>query len=510
MMAVLERLKRFAAQARAILARDGDVADFNFYCSACEQRVARFNFTSELACRGVEELKSDATQGFALRLVMRGDGPQVAEASVCGDLSLEEVAKALKRAKQTTVCDRYFPGLPAPPPLRRPSARPEPELLRLSDAALAEAAWRTVEGALVEAARAEQTSGKALGLVLGGDISVGREEMALCSSRFEGVRADQDARFTASVAALVEEADGKGTAGAAGRSAGQLCRVVPGLGRAALRRALALGRGVRPAPGKYRLLLGPQPVAEILHHVVVPSLTAESFYAASSAYQGRFGLRVMDRQLSLADEPAARFGAIRRLVTCEGFRAGRTELVRDGRLLGLLASFQDGARLWADEQRREKLGRGADRLDGLVPNGGYRNGEAGLRRFDAGIGSAGTNIVMSARAGAVPERLARAVRQGLYVGRIWYTYPINGQRAGDFTCTITGDSWLIEKGRAGAPVAPNCLRINASAVELFAAVVAAGNRRHPALVWGAPQVYYVPELVVEGVALSAVEQPAAP
>ena len=40
---------------------------------------------------------------------------------------------------------------------------------------------------------------------------------------------------------------------------------------------------------------------------------------------------------------------------------------------------------------------------------------------------------------ARPE-LIRKVRNGIYVGRVWYTYPINGQRAGDFTCTVSGDS----------------------------------------------------------------------
>jgi PmbA protein len=37
------------------------------------------------------------------------------------------------------------------------------------------------------------------------------------------------------------------------------------------------------------------------------------------------------------------------------------------------------------------------------------------------------------------EELLRRVGNGPYIGRIWYTYPINGARAGDFTCTVTAD-----------------------------------------------------------------------
>src|SRR2546423_11724233 len=50
------------------------------------------------------------------------------------------------------------------------------------------------------------------------------------------------------------------------------------------------------------------------------------------------------------------------------------------------------------------------------------------------------------RSGADPvalEELLQTVRDGLYIGRIWYTYPINGLRAGDFTCTVVADSYII-------------------------------------------------------------------
>ena len=79
-----------------------------------------------------------------------------------------------------------------------------------------------------------------------------------------------------------------------------------------------------------------------------------------------------------------------------------------------------------------------------------------MRRFDANPGSSATNVVMRARGGKSERELIRAVGEGIYVGRVWYTYPINGQRAGDFTCTVSGDSYLIRNGVLAAPLAPNC------------------------------------------------------
>ena len=70
-------------------------------------------------------------------------------------------------------------------------------------------------------------------------------------------------------------------------------------GRDAVTRALALGGGERPPGGTYRVVFGPQPVAEILNYMVVPSLSTGAFHAASTAYHGRFGAQVMDARLSL-------------------------------------------------------------------------------------------------------------------------------------------------------------------------------------------------------------------
>ncbi len=110
---------------------------------------------------------------------------------------------------------------------------------------------------------------------------------------------------------------------------------------------------------------------------------------------------------------------------------------------------------------------------------------------------------MTIKEGVGRTELLKAVGSGILIGRVWYTYPINGQRAGDFTCTVSGDSYLIENGRIGAPIAPNCLRINAHIDDVFGAVLAGGNRPLPSFVWGQPEVFYLPALAVEGLALAA-------
>jgi PmbA protein len=503
-MRTLNELKSFAREAAGVVAREKDLASFEVYCSSTEQLVARLNYTSDIPCGGVEEVKSLSADGFAIRIMSANNRHENSIAFEAGDLSRDGVRAALFRARRAMVIDPHFPGLPAQPRRLSLAAAGASDLHRVGNAPLVAAAWQIVRNAAAAFGKNSQSILASPGLIVGGDVSLIRDRIALASSNFQDLRADQSAHFTSSVTVLVEALDAKGTATAIGGSLAELRRLAPPLGRDAVERAIGLQQGERPAAGEYRVLFGSQPIAEILNYMVMGSLTTGAFHAASSAYQGRFGDRVMDPRLSLSDDPALARGAVARRVTCEGLPAGRTELVRDGHLIGLLSNFYDAHRLATDENRNEKLGPHANGAITFPARSGYRLGEGGGRRFDAGPGAAGTNVVMRARGGLDQRALLKAVGDGIYVGRVWYTYPINGQRAGQFTCTVSGDSYLIRNGEIAAPLAPNSVRINAHIDQVFGSIVAAGKRLDAALVWGSPEVYYVPAIVADRIPLAPV------
>jgi PmbA protein len=95
--------------------------------------------------------------------------------------------------------------------------------------------------------------------------------------------------------------------------------------------------------------------------------------------------------------------------------------------------------------------------------------------------------------------LLRRVGDGIYVGRIWYTYPINGLRAGDFTCTVVGDSHVIRDGRLAGPLRPNTLRINDNVSTFLQNVLGVTKGPRGTIVWAADEVVYAPEIAVDGV-----------
>jgi PmbA protein len=506
MMLPRAELKSFVRAAAKELARDPDFAEFEIYAASSEQRIARLAYTSDIPSRGVEEIKSLGADGFQVRIVRSRDRHEIGTASEAGDLSRETLRSAIERARRAAIVDPHFSGLARDPRKLAPSAGGVSDLARASGTLLTASAWQVIGGALAAFRDSSKNWGTHPGLVVGGDLSIVHDRIAIAGSNLADVRTDESAHFLSSVTAIVESIDAKGTDTAVGGSIERMGRAAATLGGSAVRRALALGAGVRPASGRYRVILGPQPIAEILNYLVIGSLTTAAFYAASSAYQGRFTRQVMDERIGLVDDPALPAGPVRRTVTCEGLRAAKTELVRAGRLVGLLSSVYDSHRLESDELRAEKLGpNGSDA--NFPPRAGYRLGEGGGRRFDAEPGSSATNVVMRAH-GAISERaLFQALGDGLYVGRVWYTYPINGQRAGDFTCTVTGDSYLVRDGQLAEPLAPNSLRINANIAEIFDKPIAIGVRITPTIVWGSAETYFVPAIASESLALAEIGVP---
>jgi len=504
----LSDLKKFARDAAALLAREKDLAAYEVYCSTGEHKVVRLNYTSDIPSRGIEEFKSLDADGFAVRIVTRRDPHETGSASVAGDLSAAAVREAIFRARHALIIDPHFPGFPTEP--RRldqamSSGAEHSDLLRAKDTVLAATAWEITGGAIREFEQQAPLKLAHPGFVLGGDVSLMRDRVAITNSAFEDIRVDESAHFVSSVTVLIEGFDAKGTATALGGSIAEMQNKAAHLGREAVTRALELRHGERPDAGQYCVVLGPQPLAEILNYVVMPSLTTRAFYAASSAYQGRFGAEVMDTRLSLIDEPQARQSPLRRRITCEGLSSGRTELIHDGHLVGLLSTFYDSHRLMSDEHRDGKLGPAAAELKPhFPPRSAYRLGEGAARRFDAHPGANATSVIMGTRDGVDQADLLAAVGDGLYIGRVWYTYPINGQRAGDVTCTISGDSYVIRDGKLAAPLAPNCLRINANIEQLFVHPLAVGSKSEAAVVWGAPELYFVPSLAVKDLTLAAI------
>ena len=473
--------------------------------------LTRLNYTSHIPCNGVEEPKSAETCGLGIQAVFDSpDGVLLGFGSEPSDLSTAGAARALEKARRGAVRDPEFHSLPKPGAARRALVDyHDPALLEIDDVRLVEAGWKVLHGGLREflaSSKLAELSGsdealRKLGLILGGDLTIVQESIAIASTSMPEPQTDVSTRLMSFVTGMVEARDAKGSGWSTGT---RLADLTDEAGADAARRAVEAIGGERVPSGDYTVIFGRQPVADLMNNLVVPSCQAGSFYSSSTPFLGKLGRLVASSRLSISDEGAMPGLTGSKGITCEGLPTGRTPLIRDGVLVGTLTSWYEAQRLLHDGKLQEKLGGdAAGAAVALVARNGFRFGGAG-RAFDTSPETAPTNIVVEGADPVSPDELIRTVKDGLYVGRIWYTYPINGLRAGDFTCTVVGDSFVIRDGRLAAPLKANTIRINDNIVRVLGSVAGFTKDTRGTLVWGADEIVYTPEIAVTGVHVDAI------
>jgi predicted Zn-dependent protease len=492
-----------------------DVLEVEVFVAANAALLTRLNYTSHIPCNGVEEPKSVESFGLGIQAVFAGGSARlIGFGSEPSDLSRAGAERALAKARRAAVADPEFVSLPHPSRERRALADyHDPALMAITDAQLVEAGWTILNGALrtfLASSRLAELAGgdderlRRLGLILGGDVTILQERIAIVSTHLPQVQTDESALITAFVTAMVEAAEAKGSGWS---TATRLAEFTDEAGGQAAQAAIDAIGGERVPSGRYTVVFGRQPVADLLNNVVIPACHASAFYSSSTPFLGRLGQVVASPRLSIYDDGASPDLMGSKGVTCEGLPTGRTDLVRHGVLAGCLANWYEAQRLLRDRALADKLGAtGAAAAAALAARNGFRFGAGGGRQFDSQPGVAASNVVVEGSEPISREALLQQVGDGLYIGRIWYTYPINGLRAGDFTCTVVADSYIVRDGRIAAPLKPNTVRINDNVATFLNNVIGVTKDAKGTIVWAADEVVYAPEIAVSGVRVDAIAE----
>ncbi|HJX61919.1 MAG TPA: metallopeptidase TldD-related protein [Dehalococcoidia bacterium] len=511
-MIPLAHLRRSVTDALAYLHMIDDIEEAEVFASSNGQLLTRLNYTSHIPCNGVEEPKSTESYGIGIQAVLKtAEGRKIGFGSESSDISLEGVKEALVKARIGAVLDPEFQSLARPTSERRTLRRyHDPQLMRLADGDLVGAGWQVLGGALrtfetsealsdlagptrSDSARRSGKSLRDLGLIVGGDVTILQERIAVASYAMPQPQTDESALILSFITAMVEREGSKGSGYAA---ATRLAEFGDGAGRQAARNAIDSMGGVRVKTGEYRVVFGQQAVMDLMVNLVMPSLNLGTFYAGASPFLGKLGQPVAAEMLSVYDDGAAPGLAGSKGITCEGLPTGRTDLIVNGALKGLLANYYESQRILVDPRAKEKLGVDpSEQRAAFVPRNGFRFTSGGGRHHGSQPGIFATNVIIQGNDRS-REELLRDVGDGLYLGRIWYTYPVNGLRAGDFTCTVVGDSYVIRDGRLAEPIKANSIRLNDSIHDVLRGIIGVGRERHPTLVWAADEIVYAPDVAV--------------
>ena len=534
-------MRASTAKALEYASAQPDVEAVEVFSSADANLTVRLNYTSHIPSNGVEEPKSSESFGMALRVVFRPDidgQRKTGFGSEPNDLSLEGARRALDKARGGAVADPEFISLPQPdeiipPPPAASStdtighdpAIMDPALTNINGGQLVDAGWRMMDRALDAFGSAEELVSLAgqreripdLGLILGGDVVLLQSRMAVASTHLPQVQTEQNTLLMSFATAMVERQNAKGSGWSVnarlaefdGDAAAEAAR------NAVNATGLEYGGGQRVPTGTYRVVLGPQPVAEILEWILMPGFYLDMFYAGASSFLGKMGQTVASEEISIYDDgPMQHLSRVpglpspgHRRITDEGLPAGRTDLLRHGELVGLLSDYYSYQRIRHDPSARQKLGRDpAEVLGGIAPRNGFRPGNGGGRNFGSGPSTVPSNLVVEGADGVPHEELLRRVGNGVYIGRIWYTYPVNGITSGDFSGTVIADSYLIRDGRLAAPLQPNTLRMNDNVLRVLNNIIGVGSNRRPTVRWSSDQITWAPEIAIDGFVLEEISE----
>src|SRR5437667_51640 len=380
-------LARAVEEALAFVTRQPGILEAEIFAAANDALLTRLNYTSHIPSNGVEEPKSTASYGLGIRAAFAGpSGPRIGFGSEPSDLSVAGARRALDRARTSAVADPDFVSLPRPS--REPRALVDyhdPALMALDDARLVEAGWKIVGGALrtftasgnLAAAAGDDAGLRRLGLILSGDVTVLLERVAIASTHMRRVQTDESTLITAFATAMVESRGAKGSGAFAGT---RLDHFTDEAGVEAAHHAIAAIGGERVPSGEYTVVFGRQPVADLLNNIVVPACTARAFYSERTPFLGQLGRRVASPELTISDHGALPGLVGSKGITCEGLPTGRTDLIKEGVLVGCLSNWYETQRLIKDKALREKLGAaGAEAERALAPRNGFRFGAGGGR-----------------------------------------------------------------------------------------------------------------------------------
>jgi len=521
----LADLRRAVKNALSFASSQADVEEVEVFASAGANLTVRLNYTSHIPSNGVEEPKSTEGYGLGIRATFRTpEGIKTGFGSEPTDLSVDGAARALDKARSGAVSDAEFVSLPKlDTPLRRAAksgpasdnhdpANYDPALMRIGGKGLVDAGWRMMDRALGSFQSSEDLMGLAgsaekmaeLGLILGGDVVMLQDRMAIASTHIPKVQTEQNTLIMSFATAMIESQASKGSGWSV---ASKLADFTGEAAAEAARNAVESMGGQRISSGSYRVILGPQAVAEILEWVLMPGLSLDMFFAGASPFMGKLGQMVASEDFNLYDDSAAPGLPSSKAITDEGLPTGRTDLIRAGKLSGMLSDYYNYQRILNDPKGREKLGAAPkDSLDSIAPRNGFRPGNGGGRNFGATPSAVSTNLVIEGGRGHSHEELLRLVGDGVYIGRIWYTYPVNGITSGDFSGTIIGDSYLIKGGKLAAPLKPNTVRMNDNVLRLINSTLGIAAQRRATVRWSSDQVTWAPEIAVDGFGLEEISE----
>lgn len=471
-MTSMNELKTLTEQAVKLLEKQPPVKEVEVYASENTLTILRLAFSSNIPSNGLEEAKQMKSRGVSVRVLFKdnkiGFGKEDAE------LSMDGVKKAFEKAKKNTVLDKDFKSLPSPSEKKAGKIKFDKKIVDLDEAKAVDSAYACINGALDFLGK----KGFNDSVSLTGELDFLAEKMSISNSN--GIKAaDQNTSAIATLTSIFElERDISGMWFDSSIFLKKLDAY--SAGRISAEKAHSMKNADTVESGSYPVVFGPLAVTEILNSRFEASMSSVEVNA--SPYKPTdIGRQIYSDGLTILDNGVHADAIGSKNYSDEGIPVQKTMLVKNGKLVSFLSN--------------DYYSKKFSDIKSLSNTNGFRFGSPG-RHHDAEPGISATNLEVAPGKHSEKE-LLEEVGNGLYIGRMWYTYPVNGFASPDFTSTVRGDSFVIKNGKIQNAIVPNTLRISESIDKLFNGILGIGKKQLHSLAWGQEAVVITPAIAVK-------------
>lgn len=519
-MKKISELKKAVTEGLKLVKKHSGIIEAQVYASSNRRTVGRIAFMTHIPSNGLEEPKSDEDFGIAVEVWFQKGGKKLfGVGHEASDLSLDGVKRAFEKAVRDGVEDKEFAGFIKKKDFGKQRRKvkkgyhdkkiidldPQKEAKLLSDLS-----WETIKGAvdtITPYAKKQKLDPKRLSFILGGDNFIMRERMALATTN--GIsETDESTVILSFITAMLEKDNAKGSAwGATSKlpKKGFAYKV----GKKAAQAAIKCVGGTRVKTGKYKVVFGHQAVTELFANLLVPHLNLAMVDFGATVYRGRYGQKIASENLTIYDDGTIPNAPGTKRVTDEGVPASKTMLINKGVLVGYLADSRTRNKILGKiAESTQNIGANPqDILDAIAPKNGWRFSRGGGRVAASGVGIYATNLVITSPKLASPKRLIKDVKDGIFIGRLWYTYPIGGYSSGIISGTAVADCFIIKNGKLTTPILPNTLRLQDNIAKMAKNITGIANNQTPTILWASDEITQAPWVAIDDVQFYSINLP---
>ncbi|HLC79169.1 MAG TPA: TldD/PmbA family protein [archaeon] len=450
--------------------KQSEVKEAEAYVSCNTLNVYRIAYHSKIPSNGLEEPKSDENFGLSLRILFK-DG-KYGMGTSDSNLSKEGFREAYSKAFASRVLDTDFHSLASPAGKMKSKSRIDPKIIKTDEKKGVAKAYEMLEGAFSEikkSAFSHPTN-------ITGELDLLASRFCVANSNGIFAADENTSTFCTLTTSLEAEQNATGTSFESSSHISKLNTKIAG--QESVQKALAMQNPRHMESGKYKVVLSESVVAELFYSRFDLDLSSVDYHATAFPEE-RMDKKIASEQFSVTDDPTLKGAMGSKIVSDEGIPTRKVDLIKDGVLVNYLSNdyYSKKKNEWAK----------------YAPLHGFRSGTERNYNSDVGIGA--TNIVV-AKGKHSQEELISEVKNGIFVGRLWYTYPVNGYASPDFTSTIRGDSYIIENGKIVGALTPNTMRVLDSFDNFMKNIIAIGKEQKAIQAWGQEEIVITPQIAL--------------